>query len=144
MIVGKNALNQEQDAAALPAARTVSPPATPLPSAPPNGSASAPIGSGSTLARLAIPLFAVLVAIAFIALATEATASCRPAQAWSGALVQRGDPGRSFLQPHRQTRETNYGLPQSPEHHAGHAGLLAARSGPTAAPTPRSRAGWRD
>jgi len=63
-------LNQEQGVAAPPAAHTVSPPATPLPSAPPNGSASAPIGSRSTLARLAIPLFAVLVALAFIALAT--------------------------------------------------------------------------
>jgi len=70
MIVGENALNQEQGVAAPPAAHTVSPPATPLPSAPPNGSASAPIGSRSTLARLAIPLFAVLVALAFIALAT--------------------------------------------------------------------------
>jgi membrane fusion protein (multidrug efflux system) len=68
MIVGENALNQEQGVAV--AAHTVSPPATPLPSAPPNGSASAPIGSRSTLARLAIPLFAVLVALAFIALAT--------------------------------------------------------------------------
>jgi len=63
-------LNQEQGVAAPPAAHTVSPPATPLPSVPPNGSASAPIGSHSTLARLAIPLFAVLVALAFIALAT--------------------------------------------------------------------------
>ena len=63
-------MNQEQGVAAPPAAHTVSPPATPLPSAPPNGSASAPIGSRSTLARLAIPLFAVLVALAFIALAT--------------------------------------------------------------------------
>ncbi len=62
-------MNQEQGVAAPPAAHTVSPP-TPLPSAPPNGSASAPIGSRSTLARLAIPLFAVLVALAFIALAT--------------------------------------------------------------------------
>src|SRR6202048_3913143 len=70
MIVGENALNQEQGVAAPPAAHTVSPPATPLPSAPPNGSASAPIGSRSTLARLAFPLFAVLVALAFIALAT--------------------------------------------------------------------------
>jgi len=70
MIVGENALNQEQGVAAPSAAHTVSPPATPLPSAPPNGSASAPIGSRSTLARLAIPLFAVLVALAFIALAT--------------------------------------------------------------------------
>jgi membrane fusion protein, multidrug efflux system len=70
MIVGENALNQEQGVAAPPAAHTVSPPATPLPSAPPNGSASAPIGSRSTLAGLAIPLFAVLVALAFIALAT--------------------------------------------------------------------------
>ena len=70
MIVGENALNQEQGIAAPPAAHTVSPPATPLRSAPPNGSASAPIGSRSTLARLAIPLFAVLVALAFIALAT--------------------------------------------------------------------------
>ena len=70
MIVGGNALNQEQGVAAPPAAHSVSPPATPLPSAPPNGSASAPIGSRSTLARLAIPLFAVLVALAFIALAT--------------------------------------------------------------------------
>jgi membrane fusion protein, multidrug efflux system len=70
MIVGENALNQERGVAAPPAAHTVSPPATPLPSAPPNGSASAPIGSRSTLARLAIPLFAVLVALAFIALAT--------------------------------------------------------------------------
>jgi membrane fusion protein (multidrug efflux system) len=70
MIVGENALNQEQGVAAPPAAHTVSPPATPLPSVPPNGSASAPIGSHSTLARLAIPLFAVLVALAFIALAT--------------------------------------------------------------------------
>jgi len=70
MIVGENALNQEQGVAAPPAAHTVSPPATPLPSAPPNGSASAPIGSRSTLARLAIPLFAVLVALAFIAFAT--------------------------------------------------------------------------
>src|SRR6267142_954465 len=69
MIVGENALNQEQGVAAPPAAHAVSPPATPLP-APPNGSASAPIGSRSTLARLAIPLFAVLVALAFIALAT--------------------------------------------------------------------------
>src|SRR5882724_1854192 len=69
MTVGENALNQEQGVAAPPAAHTVSPP-TPLPSAPPNGSASAPIGSRSTLARLAIPLFAVLVALAFIALAT--------------------------------------------------------------------------
>jgi len=63
-------LNQEQGVAAPPAAHTVSPPATPLPSAPPNGSASAPIGSRCTLARLAVPLFAVLVALAFIALAT--------------------------------------------------------------------------
>ena len=63
-------MNQEQGVAAPPAAHTVLPPATPLPSAPPNGSASAPIGSRSTLARLAIPLFAVLVALAFIALAT--------------------------------------------------------------------------
>src|ERR1700738_3886829 len=70
MIVGENALNQEQGVAAPPAAHTVSPPATPLPSAPPNGSASAPIGSRSTLARLAVPLFAVLVALALIALAT--------------------------------------------------------------------------
>ena len=70
MIVRENALNQEQGVAAPPAAHTVSPPATPLPSVPPNGSASAPIGSHSTLARLAIPLFAVLVALAFIALAT--------------------------------------------------------------------------
>src|SRR3977135_117388 len=69
MTVGENALNQEQGVAAPPAAHTVSPP-PPLPSAPPNGSASAPIGSRSTLARLAIPLFAVLVALAFIALAT--------------------------------------------------------------------------
>jgi len=69
MTVGENALNQEQGVAAPPAAHTVSPP-TPLPSAPPKGSASAPIGSRSTLARLAIPLFAVLVALAFIALAT--------------------------------------------------------------------------
>src|SRR5882757_8324994 len=72
MTVGENALNQEQGVAAPPAAHTVSPP-TPLPSAPPNGSASAPIGSRSTLARLAIPLFAVLVALAFIALATLLT-----------------------------------------------------------------------
>ena len=63
-------MNQGQGFAAPPAAHTVSPPATPLPSAPPNGSASAPIGSRSTLARLAIPLFAVLVALGFIALAT--------------------------------------------------------------------------
>jgi membrane fusion protein, multidrug efflux system len=70
MFVGENALNQEQGVAAPPAAHTVSPPATPLPSAPPDGSASAPIGSRSTLVRLAIPLFAVLVALAFIALAT--------------------------------------------------------------------------
>src|SRR6202045_607445 len=70
MIIGENALNQEQGVAAPPAAHTVSPPATPLPSPPLNGSASAPIGSRSTLARLAIPLFAVLVALAFIALAT--------------------------------------------------------------------------
>src|SRR5229473_947909 len=70
MIVGENALNQEQGIAAPPAAHTVSPPATPLPSAPPNAPASAPIGSRSTLVRLAIPLFAVLVALAFIALAT--------------------------------------------------------------------------
>ena len=70
MIVGENAFNQEQGVAAPPAVHSVSPPATPLPSAPPNGSASAPIGSHSTLARLAIPLFAVLVALAFIALAT--------------------------------------------------------------------------
>jgi membrane fusion protein (multidrug efflux system) len=70
MIVGESALNQEQGVAAPPAAQIVSPPANPLPSAPPNGSASAPIGSRSTLARLAIPLFAVLVALAFIALAT--------------------------------------------------------------------------
>ena len=63
-------MNQEQGVAAPPAAHTVLPPATPLPSAPPNGSASAPIGSRSTLARLAIRLFAVLVAPAFIALAT--------------------------------------------------------------------------
>jgi membrane fusion protein (multidrug efflux system) len=70
MIVGENALNQEQGVAAPPAAHTVSPPATPLPSAPPNGSAPASIVSHSTLARLAIPLFAVLVALAFIALAT--------------------------------------------------------------------------
>jgi membrane fusion protein (multidrug efflux system) len=63
-------LNQEQGVAAPPAAHTVPPPATPLPSVPPNGSASAPIGSHSTLARLAIPLFAVLVALAFSALAT--------------------------------------------------------------------------
>src|SRR5882757_2536229 len=70
MIVGKNALNQEQGVAAPPAAHTVSPPATPLPSAPPNGSESAPIGSRSTLARLAIPLFAVLTAFGFITLAT--------------------------------------------------------------------------
>jgi membrane fusion protein (multidrug efflux system) len=70
MIVGENALNQEQGVAAPPAAHTVSPPANPLPSVPPNGSASAPIGSHSTFARLAIPLFAVLVALAFIALAT--------------------------------------------------------------------------
>src|SRR5260370_27524813 len=48
MTVGENALNQEQGVAAPPAAHTVSPP-TPLPSAPPNGSASAPIGSRSTL-----------------------------------------------------------------------------------------------
>src|ERR1700731_4406898 len=70
MIIGENALNQEQGVAAPPAAHTVSPPATPLPSPPLNGSASAPIGSRSTLARLAVPLFAVLVAPAFIALAT--------------------------------------------------------------------------
>src|SRR3981081_4640054 len=70
MIVGENALNREQGVAAPPAAHTVSPPATPLPPAPPNGPASGPIGSPSTLARLAIPLFAVLVALAFIALAT--------------------------------------------------------------------------
>jgi membrane fusion protein, multidrug efflux system len=69
MTVGENALNQEQGVAAPPAAHTVSPP-TPLPSAPPNAPASAPIGSRSTLVRLAIPLFAVLVALAFIALAT--------------------------------------------------------------------------
>jgi membrane fusion protein (multidrug efflux system) len=42
----------------------------PAPFLSPNGSAPAPIGSHSTLARLAIPLFAVLVALAFIALAT--------------------------------------------------------------------------
>src|SRR5712672_822999 len=70
MIVGENALNQEQGVAAPPAAHTVSPPATLLPSAPPKGSASAPIGSRSTFARLAIPLFAVLTAFGFIALAT--------------------------------------------------------------------------
>src|ERR1700676_2696550 len=70
MIVGENALNQEQGVAAPPAAHTVSPPATPLPSAPPNGSESAPVSSRSTLARLAIPLFAVLTAFGFIALAT--------------------------------------------------------------------------
>jgi membrane fusion protein, multidrug efflux system len=71
MIVGENALNQEQGVAAPPAAaHTVSPPATPLPSAPPNASESAPISSRSTLARLAIPLFAVLTAFGFIALAT--------------------------------------------------------------------------
>jgi membrane fusion protein, multidrug efflux system len=69
MIVGENALNQEQGVAAPPAAHTVSPSATPLPSAPPTGSASAPIGSRSTLARLATPLFAVLTAFGFIALA---------------------------------------------------------------------------
>src|SRR6266481_1988071 len=69
MTVGENALNQEQGVAAPPAAHTVSPP-TPLPSAPPNGSASAPIGSRSTLARLALPVFAVVAALAFIALAT--------------------------------------------------------------------------
>src|SRR6266851_3280454 len=69
MIVGENALNQEQGAAP-PAAHTVSPPAAPLPSAPPNASESAPISSRSTLARLAIPLFAVLTAFGFIALAT--------------------------------------------------------------------------
>jgi membrane fusion protein (multidrug efflux system) len=70
MIIGENALNQERGVAAPPAAHTVSPPAIPLPSAPPNGSASAPTGSHSTFTRLAIPLFAVLVALAFIALAT--------------------------------------------------------------------------
>jgi membrane fusion protein, multidrug efflux system len=70
MIVGENALNQEQSVAAPPAAHTVSPSATPLPSAPPTGSASAPIGWRSTFARLAIPLFAVLAAFGFIALAT--------------------------------------------------------------------------
>src|SRR6202051_2148043 len=70
MIVGENALNQEQGVAAPPAAHTVSPPATPLPSAPPNGSESAPISSRSTLARLAIPLLAVLAAFGFVALAT--------------------------------------------------------------------------
>src|SRR3982074_123147 len=80
MTVGENALNQEQGVAAPPAAHTVSPP-TPLPSAPPNGSASAPIGSRSTLARLAIPLFAVLVALAFIALATLRW------DAWVGSAV---------------------------------------------------------
>src|SRR6267143_453568 len=63
-------MNQEQGVAAPPAAHTVSPPATPLPSAPPNASESAPIGSRSTLARLAIPLFAVLTAFGFIVLAT--------------------------------------------------------------------------
>src|SRR5712671_3182561 len=63
-------MNQEQGVAAPPAAHTVSPPATPLPSAPPNASESAPISSRSTLARLAIPLFAVLTAFGFIALAT--------------------------------------------------------------------------
>jgi hypothetical protein len=69
-LADENALNQERGVAAPPAAHTVSPPATSLPSAPLNGSASAPIGSRSTLAQLAIPLFAVLVAFAFIALAT--------------------------------------------------------------------------
>src|SRR6202045_4697026 len=70
MIIGENALNQEQGVAAPPAAHTVSPPATPLPSPPLNGSESAPISSRSTLARLAIPLFVVLTAFGFIALAT--------------------------------------------------------------------------
>src|SRR6202048_2402176 len=63
-------MNQEQGVAAPPAAHTVSPPATPLPSAPPNASESAPVNSRSTFARLAIPLFAALMAIGFIALAT--------------------------------------------------------------------------
>src|SRR5260370_6870655 len=70
MIGGESALNEEQGEPAPLAAHTVSPPPTPLPSAPLNGSASAPTGSRSTLVRLAIPLFAVLVALAFIALAT--------------------------------------------------------------------------
>src|SRR5258707_12628479 len=69
MTVGENALNQEQGVAAPPAAHTVSPP-TPLPSAPPDAPASAPIGSRSSLVRCAVPLFPVLVALAFIALAT--------------------------------------------------------------------------
>src|SRR5258707_15117793 len=70
MIAGENALNQQQGVAAPSAAHTVSPSATLLPSAPPKGSASAPIGSRSTFARLALPMFAVLTAFGFIAPAT--------------------------------------------------------------------------
>jgi hypothetical protein len=67
MIVGDDALNREQVAAAPEVGHTV--PETPLPSIPPN---AAPTGPRSALGRLAIPLSAVLVAFGFIALGSLA------------------------------------------------------------------------
>src|ERR1700682_1247746 len=91
MIGEENALNQEQGVAAPPAAHTESPPAIPLPSGPPNGSASAPIGSRSTVARLAIPVFAVLVVLAFLAHASlrwDAWVGHAPIQTTNDAYVR--------------------------------------------------------
>jgi membrane fusion protein, multidrug efflux system len=63
-------LSEEHGIVASSAAQALPQPVSPLPPAAPNTPVSAPNGARSTLARLAIPLFAVLVALSFVALAT--------------------------------------------------------------------------
>jgi membrane fusion protein (multidrug efflux system) len=61
-------LSEQQGIAASSAAHALPQPASPVPPAAPNP--PAPSGSRGALARLAIPLFAVVIALAFVALAT--------------------------------------------------------------------------
>jgi membrane fusion protein, multidrug efflux system len=61
-------LSEEQGNAVSSAAHTLPQPVSPVPPAAPNP--PAPSGSRGALARLAIPLFAVVIALAFVALAT--------------------------------------------------------------------------
>jgi membrane fusion protein, multidrug efflux system len=61
-------LSEEQGIAASSAAHALPQPAPPVPPAAPNP--PAPSGSRGALARLAIPLFAVVIALSFVALAT--------------------------------------------------------------------------
>jgi membrane fusion protein (multidrug efflux system) len=63
-------VSEEQGIAVSSAAQALPQPISPVSPASPNKPASAPIGAHSSLARLAIPLFAVLVALSFVALAT--------------------------------------------------------------------------